>query len=61
MKPIYLFSRRFSISRGWHWKIEREVTKENAEEWQRVFAKDEPEVIFYVGIRHPSDNSKIAR
>lgn len=59
MKPVYLFSHRFSVARGWHWKVEREVTRETMEQWRQVYEQDEPGVPFYAGVRHPNDAAKV--
>ena len=55
----YLWSFRFTIGRGWSWKIEREVTKETAKAWLGVFSKDEPEVKFYIGEKAPTIAKKV--
>ena len=50
---LYLYSKRFSTARGWHWRQERDTLPENAEGWLLVFRKDEPEVLFVVAAKPP--------
>ena len=50
-----LWSRRHSPTRGNYWKAERDVTEQTAQDWLKVFRDDEPNVIFIVSKRKPSD------
>lgn len=43
---IGLYSKRWSVAKGWHWKYERDCSEENIYEWLRVFQMDEPGVTF---------------
>ncbi len=48
-----LWSLRHSPARGWHWRLEREVSAETASEWLRAFRLDEPRVEFRVADKRP--------
>ena len=48
-----LWSLRYSPARGWHWRLEREVSAETASEWLRVFRLDEPRVEFRIAGKQP--------
>ena len=48
-----LYSKRFTIARGWHWKLERECLEENAKSWLEVFQKDEPSITFKISKKTP--------
>lgn len=50
-----LWSRRTSTAKGNYWKAERDVTEQTAQDWLKVFRDDEPNVIFVVAKRKPSD------
>lgn len=50
---ITIWSRRFSIARGWHIKRERECAAGEAEAWLRIFRGDEPQVPFAAGRGRP--------
>lgn len=52
-KTLTLWSKRFSTAQGNHWKAEREVTEQNAQEWLAVFRKDEPKVLFLASAKKP--------
>lgn len=54
-KKMILWSKRYSVAKGNHWVNEREVNEETAQAWLSVFRKDEPNVLFLVSIRKPSD------
>lgn len=53
MKTVNLYSKRFSISRGWHWKLERVCNKDVASNWLKVFTKDEPMIEFKLATKQP--------
>jgi hypothetical protein len=53
MDKLLLWSLRFSSAWGYRWELEREVTEETKEEWLKVCQKDEPEVMFQVGMKKP--------
>jgi hypothetical protein len=55
---LSLWSRRFSVARGWEWKIERGITPENANEWLRAFRKDEPGIEFKVSRSRPKEKAR---
>ena len=48
-----LYSYRWSVAYGNHWKIEREVSDDTANDWLKVFQRDEPAVDFVVSKRKP--------
>ena len=50
----YLWSLRWSVAKGNHWNLEREVTDETCQEWLKVFRNDEPKILFLVSSRKPS-------
>ncbi len=54
-RKLKLYSRRHSVARGNHWRYERDVTEENAQEWLAVFRKDESGVLFLVNNRKPAN------
>lgn len=53
MKKYYLWSKRYSVAQGNHWKLERECLESTAQQWLEVFRKDEPEVLFVVSHNKP--------
>lgn len=57
-KTLRLYSKRFSIARGNHWVIEREVTEETCQQWLEIFRKDEPNVLFLVSDKKPKENKR---
>lgn len=52
-EKLTLWSSRFSIAAGNHYKAERTVTNETAQEWLKIFRNDEPEVLFLVSKNKP--------
>ena len=53
MKTVNLYSKRFSISRGWHWRIERICEADSSEKWLKIFSEDEPEIEFKLSKKLP--------
>jgi hypothetical protein len=53
MRTLSLWSLQFSVARGLHWKFERDVTEETADQWQNVFQADAPGVQFAVSVNRP--------
>jgi hypothetical protein len=51
---INLYSRRFSIFRGWQWKHERICTNETANTWLIIFERDEPDIEFKLSVDKPT-------
>lgn len=49
----FIWARRWSDARGWHYTRERECDSISADAWLRVFRKDEPGVPFYAGAKPP--------
>lgn len=50
-----LWSKRWTVAQGNHWKYERDVTVENHAEWRAIYEKDEPGVLFFVAANKPSN------
>lgn len=50
---LKLYSRRWSVAKGNHWVVERDVTEDTAARWLALFEKDEPNVLFKVCKRKP--------
>jgi hypothetical protein len=50
---LRLWAQRYSPAKGHYWQAERDVTLETANEWLKVFMKDEPDVIFIVATQKP--------
>jgi hypothetical protein len=50
---LTLWSARNDAARGNHFRAEREVTEENAQEWLAIFRADEPKVLFLVSASKP--------
>jgi len=48
-----LWSKRYSVARGWYWKYERDVTDFSADGWVEIYEKDEPNVEFRVSVQKP--------
>lgn len=53
-KQMKIWSRRFTIALGNHWKYERDCNEMNVQEWLKVFRDDEPNVIFIASKRKPA-------
>jgi hypothetical protein len=53
-----LYSWRWTVTRGWHWKYERDVTPETQVGWLARFSEDEPDVIFRLDRRLPTKPPK---
>lgn len=53
MHTINLYSKRWSVSNGLHWHLERECSMENAQGWLALFQKDEPEIEFKLAKKKP--------
>lgn len=49
-----LWSQRFSIANGWHWKLERQIKPEETEQWLKVFRFDEPGILFVASEKKPN-------
>ncbi len=45
---VYLWSHRWSPSRGWRWVRERPVIDATAADWLEVYTRDEPGVEFVI-------------
>lgn len=55
---FYLMSRRFTVSRGWVWKKERDCSIETAQAWLLIFKSDEPDVNFKLVLtKNPTSGS----
>lgn len=52
---LKIWSKRFSVARGNHWRYERDTTEENAQAWLAIFRSDEPGVIFLASNKKPKD------
>lgn len=50
-----IWSKRFSVAQGNHWKLERESTEENVQAWLKIFREDEPKVLFLASLRKPAN------
>lgn len=50
---LTLWSKRWSVAEGSHWKRERECDETSAPTWLAVFSKDEPGVEFKLAARRP--------
>lgn len=48
-----LWSKRWSVAKGWHWQVDRYCFKSEAQGWLEVFKKDEPEIEFVISNRTP--------
>ena len=48
-----IYSIRYSVAQGNHWRHERDCTAANVQEWLAVFRKDEPGVLFIGAARKP--------
>ena len=49
-----LWSKRWSVSYGWKWKLEHECeTREEVERWLDVYRDDEPRVEFRISPTKP--------
>lgn len=53
MNNMKIWSRRFTVALGNHWKLERDCNAGSVNEWLAVFRNDEPNVIFIVNARKP--------
>lgn len=51
---ISLWSLRQSIAWGWYWRKERDCQESTANDWLRVFRKDEPEIEFKLAKKCPA-------
>lgn len=50
---LTLWAGRTSVSEGYRFVAEREVTEETAQEWLKIYRADEPGVIFIVSKNRP--------
>jgi hypothetical protein len=50
---LTLWAGRTTVARGYEFVAEREVTKDDAQLWLKVFRDDEPKVIFIVSKNKP--------
>ena len=50
---IALYSKRWSVAKGWHWKHERNCEESTSSAWLDVFQQDEPEVEFVLSNKKP--------
>ncbi len=48
-----IYSLRFSIAQGNHWKYERDCKESDIHSWLAIFEKDEPDVLFLAAKRKP--------
>lgn len=53
MEIIGLFSKRFSVAKGWHWRIERVCEADSSEKWLKIFSEDEPGIEFKLSKKLP--------
>lgn len=53
-----LYALRYTHARGWHWKKEREVTKDNGKDWLKVFQDDEPLTSFKISVKPPKSTAR---
>ena len=58
--PLRIWSRRFSVAKGWHWESERIVSDATADAWLAVFHHDEPDQLFILARTEPKDIEVIA-
>lgn len=52
-KRLSLYSWRWTVGQGAHWRFERDVSAETRNEWLAVFRKDEPSISFIVSDKRP--------
>ena len=50
---IKLWSRRWSVSFGTHWVLERDCAIDTANEWLAVFRESEPTIEFVLSAKRP--------
>jgi hypothetical protein len=52
-KRLSLYSWRWAVGQGAHWRFERDVSAESRDGWLAQFRKDEPSVSFTVSDARP--------
>jgi hypothetical protein len=58
---VKIYSERFSVARGWHWRYERDCNANNRDKWLTVFRSDEPDVRFVAQCRKPLERELTMR
>ena len=48
-----LWSYRWTVAKGYHWKLERECSNDDAKEWLAIFERDEPTIVFKLSASKP--------
>lgn len=49
-----IWSRRYTVAQGNHWKLERECNEADVQAWLKIFRDDEPNVCFIAYKRKPA-------
>lgn len=52
-KRLSLYSWRWAVGQGAHWRFERDVSHDSQAQWLATFKKDEPSVTFTVASERP--------
>lgn len=50
-----LWSKRWTVARGWVWKQERVCEIESALQWHEIYCQDEPDVTFKLSEKKPKE------
>ena len=58
MSEMILWSRRWSVAQGHHWRMERSCAGSTAQDWLDLFSKDEPSVTFQLARRKPRETKE---
>jgi hypothetical protein len=45
-KPLSIYSKRWAVGQGSHWRYERDVSAESRDKWLTIFQRDEPSITF---------------
>ena len=53
MDGLSLWSKRWSVARGWIWVHERRVSEDTKDAWMKIFKTAEPDVDFVVNKKKP--------
>ena len=50
---IKLWSYRWTVAKGYNWKLERVCSNDDAKKWLAVFECDEPTIVFSLSTSKP--------
>jgi hypothetical protein len=56
-KHLSVYSKRWAVGQGAHWRYERDVSPDSRDKWLAIFQRDEPSITFIVSEGRPRSSA----